>query len=359
MVSIDQKSRHALVSALTEKIQNALVSTSQVVDVHDLVERAIDDVYATHYASGNKHVHILLSDLRGFTAMSECYSARAVMEVLNHYVQIMSPIIVKHGGVIDKFMGDSIMALFGAPESIDDALIKVLTCAIEMQWAMDELNKNNETLSLPKLYMGIGINSGNVVAGELGSKLYSEYTVIGSEVNLVSRIEAQSLRGQILIGENTYALAKDIISTGDINEVYVKGRVKSVKMYELLSINRPDFLMAPCRNSRKSPRVQVDFPTVFYCVSGKKVDPVVNCGRIVDMGYSGFQTVTALELRPLSEVKLAISPSLMSQDAKYVYAKVLRGEKFEGEYKYSMEFTSIDPMSQTSLKKMVDQLVSD
>jgi len=144
----------------------------------------------------SREVTIVLADLRGFTAISESFPPTAVLELLNRYLGRMSEIIFRHEGAIDKFMGDSIMVLFGAPNAHDDDVQRALACAVEMQLAMEEINDDNKRRGMPELFMGIGINTGTVMAGLLGSELYSEYTVIGDEVNLTSRIEAFSLRGQ-------------------------------------------------------------------------------------------------------------------------------------------------------------------
>jgi len=361
MISIDPQVQEELVAKISGNLQMMLVGKNKRIShphIASIVEAAVDDVFNTCCVAENKEVNILLSDLRGFTAMSENYPAITVMKILNGYFEIMCPIIVRYGGTIDKLMGDSIMALFGAPDSQSDDLERTLACAVEMQLAMGELNEKNNELGYPSLYMGIGINTGAVVAGELGADAYSEYTVIGNEVNLASRIEAHSLRGQVLISENTYNLAKNYISVGEASEVHLKGKNEPVKLYELISTARPMLLISPNVNARKGPRVEVDMPMNFHCISGKVVDPLVNCGRITDISYGGFQSIMPLELEPFSEVRLTLSLSLLSERSKDVYAKVLRKEPFQDEYRYSMEFTSIDPVSQRTLNQFVDNMVS-
>ena len=194
-----------------------------------------DNILEKESRTKTSEVTILLSDLRGFTAMAEQFPAASVVEMLNLYFSKMSEIIVTdHGGMIDKFIGDSIMVIFGARTSRSDAIERALSCAVHMQIAMDEVNRENESLDLPALYMGIGINTGTVITGKVGSNLHSEYTVIGDEVNLASSIVAFSLRGQILISENTYQRAKDYIETGDPTTVFVKGKKDPVSLHELL-----------------------------------------------------------------------------------------------------------------------------
>jgi len=326
-----------------------------------LIERqifkAVDNALISSVQTEKKLVNILLSDLRGFTSMSEDYPPVVILNLLNRYFEKMSEIIQKYNGVIDKFMGDSIMVLFGVPNSFDDDLERTLSCAIEMQLAMEDINKINESLDMPSLYMGIGINTGEVVAGSLGSEFHNEYTVIGNEVNLVSRLEAHTLRGQILLSENTYKIAKEYIEVGDVNEVQVKGRQDAVKMYDLLSISRPCKLQVPCREIRKSPRVSVNMPLVFYCMAGKTILPHEYSGRIVDVSYSGVFTIMPICLAMHDEVKIEFSTSLMNQRTRDVYARVVRVSQFEDEYKCHLEFTSIDKDSKRDLKNYVDILI--
>jgi class 3 adenylate cyclase len=146
--------------------------------------------------------------------------------MLNRYFGRMSAIIFANGGSIDKFMGDAIMVLFGAPIAHAEDVQHAVTCAVQMQIAMDEVNREHREQGLPELFMGIGINTGTVMAGLLGSEAYSEYTVIGDEVNLASRIEAFSLRGQVLISENTYRALQRLRRVGGAAERARQGQVR-------------------------------------------------------------------------------------------------------------------------------------
>ena len=143
----------------------------------------------------SRDVTILLADLRGFTAIAADRSAGEVLQMLNPVLIKMSEIIFKHGGTIDKFMADSIMALFGVPSSRSDDVARALSCAVEMQVWMCDHSAEQRRKGMLELFMGVGINTGTVLAGTLGSDVYSEYTLNGDEVNLTSRIEAFSLRG--------------------------------------------------------------------------------------------------------------------------------------------------------------------
>lgn len=307
--------------------------------------------------SESRRVTILLSDLRGFTAIAERHSAIAMVEALNRYLEKMSEIILRHGGSIDKFMGDAIMALFGAPAALENDVEAALRCAIEMQAAMADINRLNQSLGMAPLFMGIGINTGEVIAGHLGSHLHSEYTVIGDEVNLTSRVEAHSLRGQILLSEQVYLQARDFIETGNINEVFVKGKKTAVRMYELLGVSRQPPVRVPPGDIRSGPRVEVDMPLNFQLLDGKTVLPEKIIGRIVDISYGGMYIHSHTELAPFSDIKMMLSVSLLVQDQADVYGKVLRVSPVSDGFEYRIEFTSIDVAAQQALKQFVDRLV--
>ena len=305
----------------------------------------------------NRRVTILLSDLRGFTAISERYSAMSMVEALNRYLERMSEIILRHGGTIDKFMGDSIMALFGAPEAMENDVESALRCAIEMQGAMAEINAVNTQLGMAPLYMGIGINTGEVVLGNLGSSYHSEYTVIGDEVNLAARVEAHSLRGQILMSEKIHHKARDFVEVGNINEVFVKGKKSAIRLYELLGIHKAPAVRVPPGDLRSAHRVEVDMPVQFAQLNGTTVLPTTISGRIVDISCGGMYMRSAAHLPQFSDIKMALALSLLTQEHADVYGKVLRVSETLDGYEYRVEFTSIDPEAQKTLKVFVDRLV--
>ena len=182
------------------------------------VQRFADTGYSRREAT------ILFADLRGFSAIAEKYPPEVVLGVLSSCFGLMTEIIVRHYGTIDKFMGDAIMVVFhGENPSPRDHVQRALLCAVEMQIAMTELRGQHRQDGLPEVYLGIGISTGTVMAGLIGSAAYRAYTVIGEEVNLAARIEAFSLRGQVLMSEATYAHCGDFVQTGEPMEVYVKG----------------------------------------------------------------------------------------------------------------------------------------
>jgi len=357
MKSLKQKQLVNQLVDLFNASSSVRLSADEEKNLRRQIGTIVDNTAISAERVDSRRVTILLSDLRGFTAMAEQYSGLEIMEALNRYFERMVEIILRHGGTIDKFMGDSIMALFGAPVALENDIEAALTCAVEMQIAMDEVNEKNLAYGMAPWYMGIGINTGEVVTGNLGSHLHSEYTAIGNQVNLVSRVEAHSLRGQILLSENTYRLARDFIEVGDINEVKVKGKKEIVRLYELLSMRRPHHLAVPLREIRKTHRVEVDLPLMFQILQGKTVLAQEYTGRIVDLSYGGMYIVSPVELEPFGNIKITLSLFLMARELTEIYVKVLRVSKLGDEYECRVEFTSIDIRAQLAIKEFIDGIV--
>lgn len=327
-------------------------------EVAQRVSQLLSDAIDRRRPIEHKQVSILLSDLRGFTALTERYSARDVIGLLNRYFSRMCEVILRYGGTIDKFMGDGIMVLFGAPETGRDDLSRAIACATEMQRVMSEVNDVNETLGMPQLFMGIGINTGEVVAANVGSDLHREYTVIGDHVNLASRIEAHSLRGQVLLSEHSYDLAKDYIDVGDVKEVLVKGKREPVKLYELRATHQPGYMEVPVREVRKSPRVTANMPLVFQVVEGKQVLPEFHRGQIADISYSGMRIMLKDPVAANTEIKCTVALSLLSPEVTDIYARILRVTEASESYECCLEFTSIDPYGQKAVQQFVDRAVA-
>lgn len=305
-----------------------------------------------------KNTTILLSDIRGFSAIAESFPATDVVKLLNRYFDCMGNIINSYNGRIDKLMGDSIMVVFGIPEEMPNDVENAIACAIEMQMAMTELNIGNQALDLPELFMGIGINTGSVVAGELGSKHYHEHTIIGDEVNLTSRIEAQCLRGQILISDNTFKHCKSFVEVGPPNKVQVKGARDAVDLYELFSTEKPRSMGVPRREGRKSPRIKVNMPVVFQNLAGKIVLDEKFKAEAIDLSYRGLLMETDTKLSASSEIKMSFSFDLFSDRTTDIYARIINTKKAGKNYQSSLEFTTIDSESLAAIKQYVDKIVA-
>lgn len=189
----------------------------------------------------NRNATIFFSDIRSFTAMSEKMQPNEVVEFLNVYMTKMVECVNKTNGVVDKYIGDAIMAVWGAPESsgspAQDAL-NAVSAALMMRLSLFNYNKERAAKGLLPVKIGCGINSGPVVAGQIGSEERMEYTVIGDAVNLASRTEAlnKPFATDILITENTYNLIKDHIIVQEMPGVHVKGKTDAIKMFAVINL---------------------------------------------------------------------------------------------------------------------------
>lgn len=303
---------------------------------------------------------VLVSDLRGFTPMTEHYPPLAIVELLNHYFRAMVRIIDSHGGVIDKFMGDSVMAVFDSRDQ-PRAARQLLDCAIDMQLEMDSVNLHAKRLGVPDIHMGIGINYGSMVVCELGSEIYREMTVLGDQVNLTARLTAFCLRGQILMSETMHNLLNGEVVVGSVNEVHVKGKTDAVTTYEVLGSTGESAKLLPVRDCRKNLRVTVNLPVSYFTIEEKSVAATPIQARILDISRQGMRILTSEHHSVLDEIKIVI-PFLTGASSNEIYAKVLNckqekgdmgGEKFAG----SVEFTYMDDSTAAAMNVFVNHLV--
>jgi adenylate cyclase len=301
-------------------------------------------------------VTVLLTDLRGFTSISEQHDGPTLLDMLNRYLIRMTEIAVSHGGTIDKFMGDAVMVLFGAPISHGDDAFRAVHCAVDMQRALLEMNRENREHGLPELNMGIGINTGTVIAGLLGSDLHAEYTVIGDEVNLASRIEAYSLRGQVLISDSTRRALHDRVDLSEPMPVYVKGKRDQVHLYEVLGIPALD-KPVPRQEVRKSPRVETRMPFEYERIRNKSVLPGVFHGTILDIGYNGVLAETVDPLDAHADLKMHMHFARGGSGDTDVYARVVRTFQREGRAMACIEFTSVTTQANENIRRFVQMLL--
>jgi adenylate cyclase len=183
-------------------------------------------------APKEKNVTVLFTDIVSFTPLSERLAANELSILLNHYFRRMTDIIFDYNGTLDKYIGDAIMAVFGAPIERENDAERAIMAALEMRKSLFQMMETVE--SDRRFDIRLGINSGKVVAGNLGSPKRMDYTVIGDTVNTASRLESIGEPNQILIGENTYQLVKDKFNIREVGEKLVKGKKQAVMVYEVL-----------------------------------------------------------------------------------------------------------------------------
>ena len=186
-----------------------------------------------------REVSILFSDLRGFTTLSEAMPAEAMAAHLNEYFAAMTGAIFAHRGMVNDFIGDAVMAIFGAPLADQDHALHAVQSAVAMDHALRELNQRWEATGVPTLRMGIGIHTGEVFAGNVGGADRVKYTVIGDSVNVAARLEGlnKELGTTILITEETRTALGDRVEAKDCGEMKVKGRTQPLRVYEVLAVH--------------------------------------------------------------------------------------------------------------------------
>jgi adenylate cyclase len=229
---------------LTEERQRLFIKRAfQQYVPEAVVTRILANPSMLRFGGERRELTVLFSDVRAFTTYSEQHEAERVVEILHEYLTRMVDAVFRYEGTLDKFIGDAVMALFGAPIPQPDHAVRACRTALAM---MDELHKLEEKWrqeGKAPFRMGVGVNTGEMIVGNLGSDQRFDYTVIGDPVNLAARLEGLNKdfpeASGIIISEFTYELAKGEVEARHLGEVRVKGRVKPVIVYELVRMKAP------------------------------------------------------------------------------------------------------------------------
>lgn len=217
-----------------EKIKRAM---GQYIS-HDVMQDVVRNIDDVKLGGKRANVTVLFADIRGFTSMSEKLSAEEVSLILNEYFTVIEPIISKYNGVINKFIGDAVLAIFGEPIQDKNHAENAVKCANEMLQKVEQLQQKWLVEGKPKIEIGVGINTGDAFVGNIGSEKRLEYTVIGDMVNLASRIESYNkvYKTNFLISSTTYEKVRSIADVIKISEVSIRGKAKKLNIYEVLRL---------------------------------------------------------------------------------------------------------------------------
>lgn len=308
----------------------------------------------------SRKVTILTSDLRGFTALSERLHPQEVVKIINLYLAKMAEVITQYQGTIDEFIGDGILVVFGAPTLQADDAVRGVACGVAMQLAMNSVNQTMKALGFPKLEMGIGINTGEVVVGNIGSEKRTKYTVIGSHVNLTYRIESYTVGGEILISESTLQEVESLVRIDGYKEVKPKGVKQPITIYEVGGIAGNYNLFIP-----KEEEIYFSLPEEiclqfhYAVLDGKHISDSLFKGSLVKLSDIGAQVRSHNAEKyavpePLSNIKLNLLDFNNSiQSGEDIYAKVLEKPAEHGSF--YIRFTAKPPSIEIIFQVLYEQ----
>ncbi len=325
----------------------------------EIVTTLLEDPKGQKLGGERREITILTSDLRGFTVAAGRLPPETVIKVLNFYLGRMSEVIARHSGTIDEFMGDGILVLFGAPVQRKDDAKRAIACAVEMQLAMDAVNQTIESWNLAPLEMGIGIHTGEVIVGNIGSEQRAKYGVVGSPVNLTYRIESVTVGGQVLISDEVLQAVNERCNGGieTINQqtIMPKGITRPVVVHEVVGVSDP-YNIRLVQTAETFYALDVPLLIRFRFIKEKQVSAESFIGQIVSLSKKGalFETEAAAAetVEPLSNLKinfLSMGSAETSQDS---YAKVIATE--ENEPRLHIHFTSLPQAISKQLQSYLD-----
>jgi len=269
----------------------------------------------------------------------------------------MVEVITHYQGTIDEFIGDAILVLFGAPIWQEDHAERAVACAVAMQLAMEEVNAGNRRDGLPEVEMGIGVNTGEVVVGNIGSQKRTKYGVVGTPVNLTSRIESYTIGGQILISEATQQAVGPLLSIAQQMQVETKGLDEPMTIYEVSGISGTHNLFLPERQDRLvslSEAIHVRFAVL----DEKYLDGAVLTGRLVTLSAQGGEIRSEHAVTQWSNIKIQFVAQNGETLPGHLYAKIL-AHLPESPLGFYAHFTFVSPEVATFLHDLITKGIPD
>jgi class 3 adenylate cyclase len=317
----------------------------------EVVEVLLESPTGLKLGGESRLVTVMMTDLRGFSVISELLPPEKVVELLNGYLMNMNDVIHRHHGIINEIMGDGMLVLFGAPNQRPDDADRAVACAVEMQCAMTMVNERNALLGLPELEMGIALNTGKVVAGNIGSDSRVKYAVVGSNVNLTGRVESYTVGGQILATEAVLKAVSDKVETAKEFMVSFKGFAAPVRVHEITGISGA--------NNARLPEVRTVFQTLsaplkitFQLLDGKFATGKEYEGCALKLAEKEMVVSSQAPLDEHMNIKIFLGKPDDTEKNDFIYAKVT-GTYADGSYKVRLTF--IPPNMKTKLKMVMEQ----
>jgi class 3 adenylate cyclase/HAMP domain-containing protein len=307
----------------------------------EVVTKLLESEGALEMGGETREVSLIMSDLRGFTAIIAEMDPEEVITFLNRYLSKMIAILLDNRAVIDEILGDGILAFFGAPEPLEDHPAQAVACALSMQAAMDEINAENEAEGLPRLAMGIGVNTGSVVVGNIGSERRTKYSVVGSDVNFASRMEAFALAGQVLISAATYSRVKDLVEVDKVLEAEMKGVPGRATLYDVRGIGAPYNIRLPDK-AEKLKKLPERIGVQIHRLQDKIVTDATGRAWVTHLCDTAAQVTSESPLEVWEDLRLILLDDNQEPPLGPIYGKVTWVTPLpDGRFQVHINFTSV------------------
>jgi PAS domain S-box-containing protein len=307
----------------------------------DVVASLLSSPEALKLGGELRKVTVMMSDLRGFTALAERLTPEEAIRFLNGYLQAMVDLILRYGGTINEIMGDGILVIFGAPKAAPDDAERAVACAVAMQLAMDEVNARGRARGLPEIEMGIGIHTGEVIVGNIGSDRRMKYAAVGTPVNLTGRIESYTTGGQILISESALQEVAPIVTVGRSLRIEPKGARREMTVWEVVGIGGSHGLTLRAAEPEMvglAKEIQIRYAVL----EEKHVGRSILDASFVRLSAKGAEVRSAVPVPPLRNLKIWIPEIEAGASPVELYAKVVEGIPV-GATGFTVRFTSMAP----------------
>jgi adenylate cyclase len=275
---------------------------------------------------------VLMADIRGFTALSEVLNPEQVVQVLNGFLERATEVMFLRNGTINEILGDGLLVFFGAPITDDNAPEHAVAAALELQLAMNEINAGHREQGLPELALGIGVHTGEVVVGTIGSRRRQKYTAVGKTVNLVARIESHTVGGQVLVSDSTYREIGSIASTLGSFQMRAKGFADPVTVHDVRGLAGEYNLSLPSTN-RALTSLAVPKPIGMSIIK----DKIVGAQHPAEVTASGEEAVrirTDVTVSPFDDLMLEVAGG-------QAFAKVIECDTQNGACDLLAVYTSV------------------
>ena len=307
----------------------------------EVMNSLLEDPTALSLGGERRKVTIMMTDLRGFTALSDRLNPEQVVQMLNSYFEVMVDVVLQYHGTINEIIGDALLVIFGAPQEMPDRAQRAIACAIEMQNAMAKVNERNREQGLPELEMGIGLNETEVIVGNVGSTKRSKYAVVGSGVNMTSRIESYTVGGQILISETVRQEAGDVLRIDAQRDVLPKGSETPLRIYEVggiagrfkIALEAKEIILATLAR-----QIQIRYTVIEGKDIGKNDLP----GSVVRLAKNCAEISMGDPVDVMTNIKMNLADVDENLSAKDFYGKVVRKTGENGK-NHEVHFTSVPP----------------